>query len=194
MKKSKGMLTLEAALVMPLVIYTVFIMIFTFLFIYTRVYVLLSTNYVMAQATAQWYSVGSDFDSTKEGGSVIGQALGMALSTSKKEKIIEEKIRTKVDDGSPMKVDLKVNVNTSNYIIGQRLHIKVKGKYKLPLSGIFKIMGLTKDGTITDTYKRTLNLANAEDNIRTVTYVSKLVNKNIDSVLGAIENAFLGGE
>lgn len=194
MKKSKGMLTIEAALVMPLVIYIVFIMIFTFLFIYTRVYVALSTNHVMAQATAQWYSTGSDFDTTKSGGSIIGQALSMSLSTDKKEQIIEEKIRTKVENGSPMKVDLGVNVKTSNYIIGQKVKIEVEGKYKLPLSGIFKLMGITKDGTITDTYKRTLNLSNTEDNIRTITYASKLVNDNVDEILDKIENVLSGGK
>lgn len=187
MKKSKGMLTTEAALIMPLVIYIVFIMISTFLFLYTRVYVALSTNHVIAQATAQWYSIGSDFDTSYRGGSIIGQALGIGNSAKDKEKIVEDKIIEKVKKASPIKVDLDVDANVSNNIIGQKLDITVNGTYTLPVGGLFKLMGLSDDGTITDVYNRTANLSNAEDNIRMIDYASKVgedVLKEIEKALG----------
>lgn len=187
MKKSKGMLTIEAALVMPLVIYIVFIMISTFLFIYTRVYVALSTNHVVNIATAQWYSTGSDFDVSTTGGSIIGQAIGLSSSTSKKEEIIEEKIIEKIKKGSPMKVDIKdVDAKTFNYLIGQRLSIKVSCDYKLPVAGVFRIMGISKTGTITDTYERNVNLANTEDTRRMITYATSVVKEALTEIKKAL--------
>lgn len=186
MKKSKGMLTTEAALIMPLVIYIVFIMISTFLFLYTRVNVALSTNNVVAQATAQWYSIGSDFDTSYRGGSIIGQAIGIGNSAKDKEKIVEEKIIEKVKKASPIKVDLDVDANVSNNIIGQKLDITVKGKYTLPVGGLFKIMGLSSDGTITDIYNRTANLSNAEDNVRMIDYAIKVTIEAIQEIKNAL--------
>ena len=182
MKKNKGLLTIEAALVMPLVIYIVFIMISVFLFVYTRVYVALSTNNVVAQATTQWYSTGSDFDSSSDGGSIIGQAIGIGNSSKAKEEKVEQKIKDIVKQAAPMKVDLDVKVESSNHIIGQKLDIEVTGTYTLPLGGLFKLIGVSEDGTITDVYKRTANLSNAEDNIRMIDYASDVGKEALDAI------------
>lgn len=186
MKKSKGMLTIEAALVMPLVIYIVFIMISMVLFLYTRVYVALSTNHVANLATAQWYSTNSDFDVSIKGGSVIGQAIGMSMSTKAKQEVVKEKIEDKIKTGSPMKVNINsVEVKSFNYLIGQRVNIKVSCDYKLPLAGIFRIMGISKTGSISNTYERNINLANTEDTRRMLTYAESV----LDSVLPKIKDA-----
>lgn len=195
MKKSKGMLTIEAALVMPLVIYIVFIMIFTFLFIYTRVYVAISTNYGTSLATAQWYSRGSEFDvSNTKGGSVIGEAIGTAFSNDKKEDVLKEIIEKKILSGTPMTINpLNIKVDAKNYIIGQKVEVTVDATYKLPLSGLFKLMGMSKDGTVTDVYTKTINITNTEDNIRTITYAKSLLEKSdVDGLLKKAETALKG--
>lgn len=197
MKKAKGMLTIEAALVMPLVIYIVFIMISLFLLIYTRTYVAISTNYATSLATAQWYSRDSVFDlSNSKGGSVIGDAIGTAFSNGKKESALEEIIENKIQNATPVKItNLKVSADAKNYIIGQKVEVTVDATYNLPVSGLFKLMGISKDGTITDTYTKIINITNTEDNIRTITYAKSLLNKidfNIDEFLVKAKDALKG--
>ena len=85
MKKIKGSLTLEAALIMPLVIYIVFIMISLTFFIYSRIYVGISINHTIAQATSQWYNIDSDYGAeSKDRYGVVANAIGTTLASSAK--------------------------------------------------------------------------------------------------------------
>ena len=77
MRKSRGVLTLEAALVLPIVICTMFLMIFLSLFVYTRLYIAISVNHAASIATAYWYDSNSELYTVENNyNSVIANALG----------------------------------------------------------------------------------------------------------------------
>lgn len=195
--KNKGVLTIEAALIMPLVMYVVFIMIFTFLFIYSRVYLALSVDHVVAQVTAQWYSRGSDFDTIKSGkNSIIAEAFATAFSTDKKVAIVKTKLKDKVDSGIPMKVDFSSDVSVFPYVVGEQMTIKTNCTYKLPLSGLFKFFGMTKDGMVHDSNTKVVNLSNNEANMRTIAYTAKLLGRakaNAKSILDKVKSSLSKG-
>lgn len=176
MKKSKGVLTLEAALIMPLIIYVVLIMIFLSMLIYSRIYVALSTNNVVLTVSRDWYSM-----ETK--GGLVGGMLGTKEAIKGKELLIENAIKEKIQKGTLMEVEIEnVSAKQSGFIIGDKLKVEVTTKYKLPLPGIFKLFG--NDGTISDSYKKEVKLSNTEANMRAVSYAKSIVER----INKAIEN------
>lgn len=186
MKKSKGVLTLEAALIMPLIIYVVLIMIFLSMLIYTRTYVSLSTNYIVSTMTNDWYSI-----ETK--GGLIGGLFGTKSALQEKKAAIEKMIVDKINSGAPMSVESKVDVDPTSYLIGDRLEIKVEAKYKMPLPGLFKMFGLAdSEGKVTDTYTKVVRLSNAESNMRVISYGKDLISRiseklDLDGILSKIK-------
>lgn len=195
-KNKKGVLTIEAALIMPLVIYIIFLMIFMFLLIYSRVYVSLSVDHVAAEVTSQWYSRNSDFDTVKDSkNSIIAAAFETAMSNSKKIDVVKTKLKNRIDSesgsrGVPIKVDFSSDVSISNYIVGQSMTIKTTCKYTLPIAGVFRLLGLSGDGTMTDTTTKIVHLSNNEANMRTIKYASGLIKKNYDEILSKIKEKF----
>lgn len=195
MKKNKGSLTLEAALIMPLVIYIVFIMISLTFFIYSRIYVGISINHTIAQATSQWYNIDSDYGAeSKDRYGVVANAIGTTLASSAKVDTFKNKLSEKIDKGVIVKIDYDVDVKRYNYLVGEKLVINIKCKYNLPLGGLFKLMGLSKDGTITDNFKKVVMLSNTEDNMRTISYTADLIKrKETQELINKIKSA-LGGK
>lgn len=190
--RKKGVLTVEAALVMPIVIYVVFIMIFMFILIYSKIYVSLSVDHVVSEVTAQWYSRGSDFDTTTKKGynSIIAEAFASATSTKAKVQQVQTKLDKRVKEGVPMKIDFKSNVNVSSYIVGQTVNIKTETTFQLPLAGLYKFFGITTDGKIKQESYKVVNVANNEGNMRLIKYSSDLVKKKAGEILAKIKKKF----
>lgn len=187
MKKYKGVLTLEAALIMPLVIYIVILMIMVSLLIYNRVFVALTTNHAVTQATSGWYDLESDFggESKKEYG-VIANAISTSFTRETKKEVLRKKIKERIKKYSPIKVNTEVNITPYNYLVGEKLDIEVICTYNLPLPGLFKLFGVGEgDGTLKDSFKKNVMLSNTESNMRTVSYVSNLLQR--DEVQGTIQ-------
>lgn len=191
MKKSKGVLTLEAALVMPVVIYTMFLMIFLSLLIYTRIYVAISVNKATAIATAYWYDSNSPiYNKENNGSSIIANAIGTIGSSHIKEDNIKALVEEKIDAAPMNIVKSKVSVDSKNYLIYNNLIVDVECTYKPPLAGLFKLFGLSKDGTISDTFRKEVKLSSTEENMRAITYIGKLINKATED--GKIQDAIEG--
>lgn len=195
MKKNKGSLTLEAALIMPLVIYIVFIMISLTLFLYSRIYVGISINHTIAQATSKWYNIDSEYgaDSKNKYG-VVANAIGTTLASGAKVDTFKEKLMERVNKGVIVGIDCNINAKSYNYLVGEKLVVDVECTYKLPLGALFKLIGLTnQNGTVTDKYKKVVMLSNTEDNMRTISYTADLIKRKETQELIDKIKAALGG-
>ena len=107
---------------------------------------------------------------------------------------INKKLSDKIDKGAIVKIDYEFKEERYNYLVGEKLVINIKCKYNLPLGGLFKLMGLSKDGTITDNFEKFVMLSNAEDNMRTISYTADLIKrKETQELINKIKSA-LGGK
>lgn len=186
MKKNKGSLTLEAALIMPLVIYMVFLMISMSLYIYTRVHVAISINNVSTVASAQWYSIGSEFD-VSNAASITGNAIGTSLSGNKKIEVLKSMLERRINKGTPIKVISEISADRVNYLVGEKVILNVNCTYNPPLKGIYKFFGATEE-TFKSNYVKVIKLSNNESNMRTVSYVKDLIGRVKDDVKEALDN------
>ena len=176
MRKSRGVLTLEAALVLPIVICTMFLMIFLSLFVYTRLYIAISVNHVASIATAYWYDSNSELYTVDNNyNSVIANALGTIGSKQVKIDNLKKKIEKRIDTAPMNIVSKDVTVEAKSYLIYNKLLIKVECTYELPLGGLFDLLGLTEDGKLKDKFSKEIKFSSTEENMRLIAYLSDKV-------------------
>lgn len=206
-KKFKGSLTVETALIFPMVIFVILAMLFLILLLFSRINTSIAIGRICNEVEGTYYdaygSYGVYADGASPSGGVITEAITEVLSSrSRKETAIENKLKKEIEKGSPTKLEIKPKVTITNCILWHNIEIEVEIKYPLPVGGIFAFFTGNdefKSGTFKETQKRTLMVSSSESNIRTIDYTgekftqlqeSSKVQEIIEKIKGKIGEIF----
>lgn len=178
-KNPKGSLTVETALIFPLIVYGILLMIFLILLTFSRIGAAISVNRVCNEITGTYFDAygryGAYANSGPSGG-IITEAIAEAFTgTNRKEDVIKEVLEKEIARNSPIKLEVDVSkVDAKNYILWQQVDMEIKVKYPLILAGVFQVFGADdryNDGKFEETHVRHVVVSSTESNIRTIDYL-----------------------
>ncbi|NLN63961.1 MAG: pilus assembly protein [Clostridiaceae bacterium] len=159
-----GAVTIEYALVFPLVIFSVMILIYLGMVYYQQA--LLQS--IVSEQTQNWaFLWGYDANEVQQHGGVLSregyQSEGLywhifSNPESKKE-IIRNTIAEDYQRRSLLKSDrgLEVHVTYDNYFIYQKVGVQVTATYSSPIKGLFQVVGLSGDISVKASCETTLH-------------------------------------
>ena len=196
-KKLKGSLTIETALVFPLVVFGIIFIIFFILLIFCRINTAMSVNKICNEISGTYYDAYGTFgrySNAGPSGGIITEAISEALfSRSRKEETIREEISNQIQNRTPIKLDISANVDIHNFVIWQSVDIEVNVKYPLIVGWVFEMF--TDDprfsgGTFNESYKRIIVVSSTESNIRSMDYLGEKISDSgiIDDTISLIKS------
>lgn len=192
-RDQKGSLTVETALVFPLVVYSVLLIIFIVLILFCRVNTAIAINRVCDEVTGTYYDAygkyGAYYNNGPSGG-VITEAISETLrSRTRKEDTIEKRLKSEIERSSPVKITAKPEVKITNCFIWQSIDVKVKVDYPVIMGGLFDFFSNDprfNNDFFKETQTRSLVVSSSESNIRTIDYIGEKVKNS--KVTGTISN------
>lgn len=194
-KRLKGSLTIETAIIFPLIVFGIIFIILLILLVFCRVNTSISINKICNEISGTYYDVEGKFGSGNDPTSgVIIEAVSETLfSRERKRQTIEEQINEQIQKSSPLKLNVSAEVEVNNCIIWQGVDINVKVEYPLILGGVFEMF--TNDsrfsgGKFIETYKRSIVVSSTENNIRSMDYLGDKIDESgiIDDIVNTIKS------
>lgn len=166
----KGSLTVEMALIFPLIFVFVIFICFAAAMIYNRTVATALVNKNLDKATIYWLKSNVDFETgaMTSAETDIYSSLYDFKSEDKKKMIINT-INGDLDRFLlAQKISAPAEIDTHNYIIYRKLEVKVTIDYGSPFKGIFKILGV---GNIKDSFEVEAVINNPVEFIRTIEFL-----------------------
>lgn len=169
LSNTKGSLTVEAALVFPVVLLVIFSMIFMCVLLYQSAYLQTTADQIAQISALNW-------NNTKRIEALNNKNIPISTTTylegdlywhlydrdkTTKIKSIRDYAIAKLKYGNMINGMLstqdKVDIKVKNYVVYREINITLKDSYKLPFSGFFKSFGLKEAYTIEKKSKAVIN-------------------------------------
>ena len=187
-EKYKGSLTIEAAFIVPMV---TCVMIFLSILLYSRCYAQIIVDNCLNRVSSSWYGVEDRLavDNNVAGraesiGYVLSQITTSTTNEARKQRLKEE-ITNSIEHGSPMKVNVDVDLDAQSSIFSETVNVSVTCKYKLPMKGIFGIFQVgDSEGNIEEVIKRNITVASSEGQSRAYSFTKKKLIGLFKTVVG----------
>lgn len=146
---------MEASLIFPIVILCIFALIYMCLLLYQKVYIQSLADNAAQRGAATWDNPEKNIElgrvkkaHLKEDGLYwqIKEKIGFD-AVSKKERL-KKYINERLNTYSVLKADSQVNVELIDYIIYKKLVVSIRSDYKIPISNLLKIFGISQYFTV----------------------------------------------
>jgi hypothetical protein len=153
---TKGSITVEAAIVFPIICLAIFAVIYICMLLYQRAYIQAIADMAVKRAAVTWDNSRKDIVNGFVKKTEMGESglLGLysdliGINTKSKEGNLKRYINAKINTYDVLKswkgiVDVKYD----NYIIYKKLNVIITQKYEIPLGEMLTIFGLDKYYTI----------------------------------------------
>lgn len=179
-KNMRGSLTIEAALIVPIITFLILIVIFFSITIYSMIY----ASMVVDNATTNIVSRWNDSESANS-----FHALDMYRSYNRSSLIadINNTVTNEINLKIPVTVDTNVSIEDNWGVFWDYVTINVTCDFKMPLEGMFRLFN--SDGKITKVYRRNIQISNSTEGLRVVKYAGNMA----DSIMKIAQWKFPDG-
>lgn len=188
----RGSLTVEAALVVPIVIIAVLVMLYVMLIMFQACIMQLTANSIAETAAEQAVSPNkSIYSEVISKNQIIHEGLYRRWSQGIRQQELEAEARNILKANSILESeDTRIEIKSSNHIITQGVIVRLDCKYKNPLSTLTAIWGLKKEigitvcakATVDDPVEFTRNCDFIIDTASKIPAISEFQNKWLDIV------------
>lgn len=179
-KKEKGNITVEAAIIFPVIFFCIIGVMFIGVFLYQKVLLQSMVNHSVERQAAVWNNPYKNIETgfvksedLKKGG-LYWQIID--LQKKEKQENLRDYINSRMHSYSILKGTYEIlDVDVKNYIIYKKLFVEIEGRYNKPAGGIMGVFGFGNDIIIS---------ANAEAIInKPVDFI-----RNTDFILDVVED------
>lgn len=146
MKNQNGSITVEAAIIVPIVIIAVMITLYIVLIIFQSCIMQLVANNAAERAADIWFKENSALETgkiSKQDIVRLGLYRRWSFDNSDDEGILRENAANTLQRASILKVkNLKVDITHQNIILSQKINVELSASYSNPLGGLTRMWGL----------------------------------------------------
>lgn len=146
LKPKRGSITVEAAVIVPIVIIAVMVVIYIMLIIFQSCIMQVTANSLSEKAAAVWLNQYASLETGKTSKADIsntGLYRRWSFGSSRNEVEVCEEAKTMLQKYSILKgKDVEVNISHQNTIFAQKITVELSAAYTNPLGGLTDIWGL----------------------------------------------------
>lgn len=186
LRKKKGSITIEAALIVPLVTAMLIVLIFFGILGYSRVIASVIINDTANKISSTWNSNSGEFSKYIEsegGNSSKARALYFSSDAEAAEGKVRDYLVGEIERSLPIKPTVSAEVKRSNYLIAESFHLEVSCIYSFPFESMFRFIGM--ENIINDKYNKGIVVSDSVGNMRTIKYAKGLVGRVMDNLEGS---------
>jgi len=147
-----GSITVEAAIVVPVVILSIAALIYIAILMYQQAYIQSLASRSAEMGAASWNNTLKDFETGKIDKENLDKAglYWRMLDTGKQSKMskVLDYINSKIEDSIVYPGSRKVDVKLNDYIVYKKLIVTIECTCKIPFGEFLKLFGIKKDYTI----------------------------------------------
>jgi len=149
----KGSVTIEAALIMPMILGVIVILLYSCLLLFYKTYINSLADQTLEKGAAVWISGNLNVDTGAR-----GERVSLYLDDKKSDmNDLCDYFNKRILDLGLMKVTNNVSIKSSDYILYKQLDIKVDSTYNMPLKGLLKMLGFSGTQTQHNDVKLVVN-------------------------------------
>lgn len=164
-EEMKGSLTIEAALIIPLITFLILIVTFFTITIYSMIYSSMVINNATNSLVTRW----NDRDNT---GGFHASSMYSGINRNSLVSEIENVIKDEIDLKLPITVNTQVSIDDSWGVFWDYVTVEVKCDFEMPFGGLFAMFN--SDGKVSKVYRRNVQIANSTEGLRVVKFAGNL--------------------